>query len=858
MSKRSKNHDDATPDLFADLGDESGADNEVGIGHEAGISDAPGKSEPARPEKPHAALHDTQALFALLDRWVERGWLRALDRALASFFQREVSNAPPLLLLATALASHQLGRGHVCLDLAQTLGAPNLALSLPPEGDDLSDPPPLPSDLLAGLELATWRDALNHPALVADGSGPGNTPLVRSERDGNVRLYLRRYWQYEQDIRHHISARLGTSDDILPSSTSDEICRRKLQLTTGTDRRPDDALPSSTSDEICRRKLQLTTGADRRPDNALPANTSDEICRRKLQLTTGADRRPDNATDTNRFATALDSLFPSSADIDWQKIACALAAQAHFAVITGGPGTGKTTTVVKLLALLQALALGEPATNQAPRPLRIRLAAPTGKAAARLNESIAKQVQGLSLVELASAVGQQGVDISILRDSIPTEVTTLHRLLGSRPDTRHFRHHAGNPLALDALVIDEASMVDIEMMAAVLTALPPRARLILLGDKDQLASVEAGAVLGDLCQRAEGGHYSPATCDWLERVVGTPIPEQYRDEAGQPLDQAIAMLRVSHRFDSASGIGQLAEAVNRPLSSNHGQKEKKRAVREIFQQGYADIARLALADADDPALDRLVVNGNPAGFANNGEGRYDRRGETIAPPVGYRHYLEVMKAARPAQPFFGEGEARQPYDNWARQLLATHGHFQLLCALRKGPWGIEGLNPRIGRALRRAGWLKASDLELEQGWFEGRPVLVTRNDYGLGLMNGDIGITLAVPEARSASESPGRTLLRVAFPASDGSGDIKWVLPSRLQAVETVFAMTVHKSQGSEFTHTALLLPDAPNPILTRELVYTGITRAKHWLTLVETGRGMLDEAVMREVVRVSGLGRLW
>ncbi|EWG98221.1 exodeoxyribonuclease V subunit alpha, partial [Halomonas sp. BC04] len=650
------------------------------------------------------------------------------------------------------------------------------------------------SEVLAGLELATWRAALDHPLLIADAAtgNPGNTPLVRAEHNGNTRLYLRRYWQYEQDIRHLISARLGTSD---------------------------------------------------------------ELCRRKLQLTTGADRRPDNVTDTARFATALDGLFPVppvGPEPDWQKTACALTAQAHFAVITGGPGTGKTTTVVKLLALLQALALGE---TDSPRPLRIRLAAPTGKAAARLNESIAKQVQGLSLVELASAVGQQGVDISTLRDSIPTEVTTLHRLLGSRPDTRHFRHHAGNPLALDALVIDEASMVDIEMMAAVLTALPPRARLILLGDKDQLASVEAGAVLGDLCQRAEGGHYTPATAEWLEAVTGTPIPEQYKDTDGQPLDQAIAMLRVSHRFDASSGIGQLAEAVNRPLGAEHGPKEKKRAVSDVFKKDFADLARLRLADADDPALDRLMVNGNPAGFTNQGEGRHDRRGDSIAPPLGYRHYLEVMQQQRPTQTSFGEEEARKPFDDWARTVLDAHGHFQLLCALRKGPWGIAGLNPRIGRALRRAGLLQASDRELEQGWFEGRPVLVTRNDYGLGLMNGDIGITLAVPDARNTAQQPGRSLLRVAFPASDGSGDIKWVLPSRLQAVETVFAMTVHKSQGSEFTHTALLLPDAPNPILTRELVYTGITRAKHWLTLVETGRGMLDEAVTREVVRVSGLG---
>ncbi|WP_240454080.1 exodeoxyribonuclease V subunit alpha [Halomonas sp. NO4] len=739
------------------------------------------------PPEAHPALEDTAALLALLERWVARGWLRALDRALALFLQREVPDAPAPLLLAAALASHQLGRGHVCLDLAATLAAPDLALSMPPEGDDLSDPPPLPSEVLGGLTLERWQQALAHPELVADAAqgAPGHTPLVRGAATPDhphqgPRLYLRRYWQYEQEIRSRIAARLG---------------------------------------------------------------------------------RTEAAPDADTLATALDALFSTNVEIDWQKAACALAARSPFAVITGGPGTGKTTTVVKLLALLQALALGSPEPDST-RALRIRLAAPTGKAAARLNDSIAGQVKDLSLVELAGAVGQQGVDIPTLRSSIPTEVTTLHRLLGSRPDTRHFRHHTDNPLALDVLVIDEASMVDIEMMAAVLSALPSRARLVLLGDKDQLASVEAGAVLGDLCQRAEGGHYTPATCDWLERMTGTPVPERYEDAGGQPLDQAIAMLRVSHRFDAQSGIGRLAEAVNRPLglqdqqeSQNEkaAQKAKKRAVREIFQQGYADIARLALADADDPALDRLVVSGDPAGFANSGEGRTDRRGEPIAPPLGYCHYLEMLRSKRPDSSTFGEGEARQPFDDWARAVLEAHGRFQLLCALRKGPWGIEGLNPRIGRALRRAGWLQASDQKLERGWFEGRPVLVTRNDYGLGLMNGDIGIALAVPDARQ----PGRKLLRVAFPASDGSGKIKWVLPSRLQAVETVFAMTVHKSQGTEFTHTTLLLPDAPNPILTRELVYTGITRARDWLTVVETGRGMLDEAVTREVMRVSGLGRL-
>lgn len=726
----------------------------------------------------YAAWHDVDALMTLLDRWVERGWLRALDRALAVFLHREVDDAPPLLLLAAALASHQLGRGHVCLDLAQTLASPNLALSLPPEGDDLSDPPPLPSQVLEGLDLATWRAALDHPTLVDRGDDrPGNTPLVcvdsaYHDGAGTTRLYLRRYWQYEQDIRQALQARLTRHDDAPPT----ESLRQALDALFG------------------------------------PA--------------TGTHDTP-----------------------DWQKLACALAARSHFAVITGGPGTGKTTTVVKLLALLQALQLGHHQDEGGDRALRIRLAAPTGKAAARLNESIAKQVANLSLMELAS----DGIDITTLRDSIPTEVTTLHRLLGSRPDTRHFRHHAGNRLALDVLVVDEASMVDIEMMAALLAALPPRARLVLLGDKDQLASVEAGAVLGDLCQRAEGAHYTPATCQWLEQATGTAIADQYQDADGQALDQAIAMLRVSHRFDAASGIGQLAQAVNTPLSATHQPRDKKRAMYQVFgdaaQPRYADIAHLRLTDTDDPAFERLVVDGNPAGFLDDGRGRPGRDGD-LPPPTGYRHYLEVLHSRRPGQGDWDEASAdrqKELFDDWARAVINAHGRFQVLCALRKGPWGVEGLNQRIAGVLKRHGLIDA-----EHGWYPGRPVLVTRNDYGLGLMNGDIGITLALPHP----DEPGRAwLTRVAFPAGDGSGRIKWILPSRLQAVETVYAITVHKSQGSEFTHTALVLPDAPNPILTRELVYTGVTRAKDWFTLAESGRGILDEAVLREVTRVSGLG---
>ncbi|SDG20865.1 DNA helicase/exodeoxyribonuclease V, alpha subunit [Onishia taeanensis] len=718
---------------------------------------------------PENALADHAVLFALLDRWVERGWLRSLDRAFAAFLHREanresgndkesgVSEASPLLLLAAALASHQLGRGHVCLDLAQTLATPDLALSLPPEGDSLEDPPPLPSRVMAALDLAAWRAALAQPELVAE--GPGSTPLVLAGSRERPRLYLRRYWQHEQDIHSRIVARLGGTDN-------------------------------------------------------------------------------DDAPDAARLRPILDALFPEPtqpAPIDWQKAACALAGRSRFAVITGGPGTGKTTTVVRLLALLQAQAFGE-GEGTREQALRIRLAAPTGKAAARLNESIAGQVARFNLNGLAD-------DPERLREVIPKEVSTLHRLLGSRPDTRRFRHDRHNPLPLDVLVVDEASMVDVGMMAAMLEALPPWARLVLLGDKDQLASVEAGSVLGDLCARAEGGHYTPATAEWLAQATGQPLPENTLDADGQPLDQAIAMLRVSHRFTADSGIGQLAAAINLEAEP----ADKRKAIGDALNHGFADLSHLKLSADDERGLARLAVTGCPERFPHAGQGRLSRDG-TLPPPVGYRHFLSVMAERRPT-----DDATQEAFDDWARAVLAAHGDFQLLCALRRGPWGVEGLNERVRQALEREKLIDSQDGR--QRWYPGRPVLVTKNDYGLGLMNGDIGITLDMPRPSAANGETNRRLLRVAFPAGDGTDRIKWVLPSRLQSVETVFAMTVHKSQGSEFTHAALVLPDAPNPILTRELVYTGITRARHWLTLAETGRGQLMDAAQRRVMRVSGLG---
>lgn len=536
----------------------------------------------------------------------------------------------------------------------------------------------------------------------------------------------------------------------------------------------------------------------------------------ECRVRTGVFQRlaPDGQRDyaPERVRPWLDALFADQADteLDWQKLACANALDQGFGVIAGGPGTGKTTTVVKLLALLQGMAL-DGADASAPG-LRLRLAAPTGKAAARLGASISGALKPLQAQ--AEAFMQSALSM------IPTTVVTVHRLLGSRPGTRRFRYHAGNRLPVDVLVIDEASMLDIEMLDAVLAALPDQARLILLGDKDQLASVEAGAVLGELCRRATAGHYTPRHCARLEALSGQHIGPEWQDEAGTPLDQAVIMLRHSYRFDARSGIGRLAQAVNQGDLS---------AVRTVRDAAYADLGFLALSGVVDQGFDDLLTEGVlPAGSGVSGG-------------LGYQDYLRAM---REIQPDAGCDQAE--LDAWAARILGIHSRFQVLCALREGPWGASGLNQRIERGLQSAGLIQAGPL-----WYPGRPVLVVCNHYDLGLSNGDMGVALELPDP----QAPTRTLIRVAFSSMDRSSGVRWVLPSRLPEVETVYALTVHKSQGSEFERVVLVLPEQSSPILTRELLYTGMTRARASLIVASAGaQAVFDEAVRAQVRRASGL----
>ena len=476
------------------------------------------------------------------------------------------------------------------------------------------------------------------------------------------------------------------------------------------------------------------------------------------------------SADAEKLRPVLDALFGTEEPEDWQKIAAAVAVSSRTAVISGGPGTGKTTTVARILAAL---------VQSAAEPLLIELAAPTGKAAARLTESLGEAIAQLDLTDAQRAM-------------MPDQAKTLHRLLGAQPDSRRLRHHQKNPLMSDVLIVDEASMVDLPMMAALIDALPENAMLILLGDKDQLASVEAGAVLGDICRFAESG-YTPQRRQALEAMTGCVLPDKSPVHPVNVQDH-LCLLRKSFRFDAGSGIGQLATAVNNgdvreTMAVLGGQRPDVRYVPLENEEGYAQV----LTDT----------------------------------MKAYLPFLSLVKQhADPAA------------------VLDAFSQFRLLCALREGPFGVEGLNERIERLLHQQGHIRRPLLHRHRA-YHGKPVMISRNDSPLGLFNGDIGIMLTDENHE----------LRVFFRLPDGT--IKSIRPNRLPAHETAYVMTVHKSQGSEFAHTALVLPVQPSPLVSRELLYTALTRAKKFLTIYSREE-CVKRAVKTPTQRYSGLsGRL-
>jgi len=479
-----------------------------------------------------------------------------------------------------------------------------------------------------------------------------------------------------------------------------------------------------------------------------------------------------NTVDITLLQESLKRLFPkiSGTGIDWQKVAALTATFKKFCVISGGPGTGKTFTVAKILALL---------CEQNRRDgFEILLAAPTGKAAARLSETIRNAKKSLKC------------DDDVI-NAIPSESYTIHRMLQTISGSPYFIHNAERPLDADIVVVDEASMVDLALMSKLVKAVPDTARLILVGDKDQLASVEAGSVLGDICDRDKDHGFSERFCKRFEEIT-----QEKFDVAGvhnknnSALEDCIVVLKQSFRFDADSTVGRLSRRVNR------GDFEK---VLELLKtHGQISWQEILNPKALFRALSQEIIKGYS----------------------GYIDTTDPLKA------------------------LERFNRFQILCAVNIGPYGVNALNRLAEQILKQEGLINP-----DQEWYRGRPIMITRNDYNLGLFNGDMGITLPVPGS-------GNQQLHVCFPGD--SGAFRRFLPYRLTEHETAFATTVHKSQGSEFDDVLLVLPDKDYPVLTRELLYTAITRAKYNIS-IWGNQDIIKTAVLRKIERTSGLrDALW
>ncbi|RYV02874.1 exodeoxyribonuclease V subunit alpha [Shewanella sp. OPT22] len=513
--------------------------------------------------------------------------------------------------------------------------------------------------------------------------------------------------------------------------------------------------------------------------------------------------------DNVKIAKELEIVFPKLDDkVDWQKVAAATALTRKLSVITGGPGTGKTTTVTKLLYVMQL-----------HNDLNIKLVAPTGKAAARLTESIKA-----SKVRLRDHLlpYQNDIDISAV-DRIPEDASTIHRLLGVIPNSNTFRHNKDNPLRLDLLIIDEASMVDLPMMHKVLSALPSNARLILLGDQDQLASVEAGAVLADICAGlAEENfandpmsmRYSKQQAQVLSELTQTDL-SQFIDENSR-FGDSLCMLRHSHRFKGDAGIGKLAEAVNHGVIND---------ILGIWQKQYDELSWLGHG----------VISAN----LQENIGLVTLINQSVE---YYRPYLQMIEQLSVAY-----SVGMNDGDQTAIEVIDKFNEYRLLCATRSGHYGVEGINKQIADILT-----KRKLIDAKQEFYLGRPIIIQANDYNLGLFNGDIGIIL------QDSAKPDR--LMAHFVQADGS--VLKVLPARLPTHETCFAMTVHKSQGSEFDRVAFVMQPKPTPaqwqLLTKELLYTAVTRAKSHFVCLGT-RQVFEHCSGNPTKRASGLAeKLW
>ncbi|MFA0569638.1 exodeoxyribonuclease V subunit alpha [Vibrio gallaecicus] len=739
---------------------------------------------------------NSASLLDILKLLAGKGSLRQLDYQFARFIAQQGSQE---LGFIAGVVSNELGKGNICVQLY---------LFNSSKGSDSKSNTYIDFAHLLGLygEAALqlnqrlinidWLSILNDSHLVGLDQSEDAKPLMF---DGQ-RVYLHRYWNYEVVLANTLNrlskpVEFSSEQNQALSQTLDRLFSRSYHFLFNALAK---AAASHKSTQVLRQQL-VCDHLDVVEESSLNWAAIDE----QLQ----------NATQVPDLQT-LDTLVPLSVCLNWQKVAAAVALSRRFTVISGGPGTGKTTTVAKLLSAMVEQNLGENNGEFTNLPI-IKLVAPTGKAAARLTESIGKAIEQLPISPE-------------VKNNIPTESSTLHRLLGAIPNRAEFRHNRNNPLHLDILVVDEASMVDLSMMYKLVDALPDHARLILLGDKDQLASVEAGAILGDICSFTESG-YSSSQGALISSLTGFEALNKASKLAKHPsIADSLCMLQKSYRFDARSGIGQLAKAIN--MGSSH-------QVDKVFNAGFDDIENHMLSsDSYNLMLRTLVTE----------YGRYlnkiDESLDAIALNVGEKEPVtDEFNVIRKEQELRVKAQ-----DQKAKSVLELFSQCRLLCAIREGDFGVSGLNHRIEKALAARRLIQPNNDEL---WYHGRPVMVTRNDHGLGLYNGDIGICML--DATDDSREGEAARLKVYFELPDGS--VKSILPSRVPDHETAYAMTIHKSQGSEFDLTLMILPPEFSPILTRELIYTGITRAKSRLMMF-SDTGVLKRGIKVRTERMSGL----
>lgn len=630
----------------------------------------------------------------------EAGLLGPLEVRFAEAMARLGHEDDPLVLLGAALACLAPSRGHICVDLKD-------AARLVRREQDPADPDVSRVPEVDWPDADVWRAALaacaRRPDALVRMAGAGGSPLVL---EGD-RLYLDRYWDYEQRLARKVNAWTAAA---------------------GTD------------------------------------------------------------CDAADVEDLVDRLFPAGQDgADGLRRAARAVATRRFAIIAGGPGTGKTTTVTRILAML--LELGRRGAAGAPwSPPRVALMAPTGKAAARMKETIRNQMAALR------GMAGTGIDPSVLAE-IRVEASTLHRALGAHPDhPTRFRFGADNLLPVGIAIVDEASMIDFAMMTRLVEAIPPTARLILLGDRDQLASVEAGAVLGDLCGDPDR--------------AADPGPD------APPIAGAVAFLRHPFRFGADTGIGALSRAIRA--------RRPDRALACLRGTGWEPDAPPDRRPYRDLVFHE--VDPGPAAGEAGAARRAGPDGFDAVKSVVLDAFLPMVAAARGGD---------------AALALALQQRFCVLTPHRRGRLGVEGLNRRV------EGWLARCDpptIDGADGWYLGRPILVTRNDASLDLFNGDLGVIVAGPDGAP----------RAAFQGGE-PGSFRLLHPGRLPPHETVFAMTVHKSQGSQFDDVLLVLPEQPSPILTRELLYTAVTRAQRKVRVVGSA-ATIEQAIGEEVLRFSGL----